>query len=193
MLLAFLALQHNFTGHTDIEFHQRMQEVIICELFPCQRISQNTLLPVVYRPSPVEKQGNQSRFQIRVLDVFWITKEGNAKHNQLISLGRDDDLRNKSRQGLSYVASGIWVGPSTDRKMKLKLLTISSRTYSGKLMKASGCAAGNGNLIWVSVLHVRYCNAHSLNSLSRGIIRSTCNSQHEDNDISHELQWSGLH
>jgi predicted Rdx family selenoprotein len=71
--------------------------------------------------------------------------------------------------------------------MKLKLLTISSRTYSGRLMKASGCVAGNGNLIWVSVRQAGYRRAHLLDSFARSIIRSTRNSQHEDNDVSHEL------
>ena len=33
------------------------------------------------------------------------------------------------------------------RKMKLKLLTMSSKTYSGRNLKASGCSVGRGNLI----------------------------------------------
>jgi hypothetical protein len=31
-------------------------------------------------------------------------------------------------------------------KMKLKLLTISSRAYSGRHLKASGCSEGSGSL-----------------------------------------------
>lgn len=37
-------------------------------------------------------------------------------------------------------------------KTKLKFPTISSRTYSGKYLKASGCSSGKGNLEIISIL-----------------------------------------
>lgn len=48
-------------------------------------------------------------------------------------------------RSVNFAANRI-SGRITHRKMKLKLLTMSLRTYSGRLMKASGCFTGNGNL-----------------------------------------------
>ena len=43
----------------------------------------------------------------------------------------------------------------TNLKTKLKFPTISSRTYSGKYLKASGCTSDRGSLWLISILKVK--------------------------------------
>jgi hypothetical protein len=72
-------------------------------------------------------------------------------------------------------------------KMKLKLPTMSSRTYSGKHLKASGCCAGRGNLK-ISEQQRPMAQSHLLDGHSRSISRLGSNSQEPNGDDSHECE-----
>jgi hypothetical protein len=78
-------------------------------------------------------------------------------------------------------------------KIKLKLLTISSRTYSGRHLKASGCSEGRGSLENELVLVSYLGRIYLLDSFVGSVVGTSGDSEEPDSDISHEEQGFRLH
>ena len=71
-------------------------------------------------------------------------------------------------------------------KMNWKFETMSSRTYSGRFLKASGCFSGSGSLTQISTTLIVVHVVCLLDCFFRGIICLRSNSKQPNCNVSHE-------
>jgi hypothetical protein len=54
----------------DVELHQRMQQMLGCEVMSEEGITKHALRPPRYSPHAMEENCDQARLKVRVLDVL---------------------------------------------------------------------------------------------------------------------------
>ena len=69
-----------------------MQQMPIGELAPHQKITQRAFGLAGTLMTAVKQDGDETRLDARVLDVFTIAKEGDGEFNQLLALLRSQDV-----------------------------------------------------------------------------------------------------
>jgi len=71
-----------------VKLHQRVEKVLVGELVPVQSIPKYTFLVAADFPNTMEKDGDKTRLEVWVLDIFGAPKEDDTNHHQLFGLGR---------------------------------------------------------------------------------------------------------